>query len=295
MEEEIRAAQEKFGELIRGEYDRIERMKAGEEITDFSRLDKIIIGILPGDGIGPIIMKQAVRVAEELLKDEIAAGKVELRPIEGMTIENRVEKMESLPEDVFEEIKKCHVLVKGPMVTPRAGDGLPNLVSANSLLRRGLDLFAAVRPIRIPEKGIDWTFFRENIEGEYIWGNKGIQVNEDLAVDFKVQTRQGSERIARAAFQFARKNGKKNVTVVTKANIVKLADGNFIKAVRKVGEEYPEIEIQERLVDAMILDQALDICIVTERKVKVTTFPEDASAEEFTDYLLDTIRKIKES
>ena len=388
MEEEIRAAQEKFGELIRGEYDRIERMKAGEEITDFSKLDKIIIGILPGDGIGPIIMKQAVRVAEELLKDEIAAGKVELRHMEGMTIENRVARMESLPEDVFEEIKKCHVLVKGPMVTPRAGDGLPNLVSANSLLRRGLDLFAAVRPIRIPEKGIDWTFFRENIEGEYIWGNKGIQVNEDLAVDFKVQTRQGSERIARAAFQFARKNGKKNVTVVTKANIVKLADGNFIKAVRKVGEEYPEIEIQERLVDAMcakmmdpefnkgievvvlpnlygdivtdvaaehqgglgtacssnignryalfeaihgtapylmshgrgeyadpcsliramgqmlchigygdrneILDQALDICTVTERKVKVTTFPEDASAEEFTDYLLDTILKIKE-
>ncbi len=388
MEEEIRAAQEKFGELIRGEYDRIERMKAGEEITDFSKLDKIIIGILPGDGIGPIIMKQAVRVSEELLKDEIAAGKVELRHIEGMTIENRVARMESLPEDVFEEIKKCHVLVKGPMVTPRAGDGLPNLVSANSLLRRGLDLFAAVRPIRIPEKGIDWTFFRENIEGEYIWGNKGIQVNEDLAVDFKVQTRQESERIARAAFQFARKNGKKNVTVVTKANIVKLADGNFIKAVRKVGEEYPEIEIQERLVDAMcakmmdpefnkgievvvlpnlygdivtdvaaehqgglgtacssnignryalfeaihgtapylmshgrgeyadpcsliramgqmlchigygdrneILGQALDICTVTERKVKVTTFPEDASAEEFTDYLLDTIRKIKE-
>lgn len=388
MEEEIRAAQEKFGELIRGEYDRIERMKAEEEITDFSKLDKIIIGILPGDGIGPIIMKQAVRVAEELLKEKIASGKAELRRIEGMTIENRVEKMESLPQDVFEEIKKCHVLVKGPMVTPRAGDGLPNLVSANSLLRRGLDLFAAVRPIRIPDKGIDWTFFRENIEGEYIWGNKGIQVNEDLAVDFKVQTRQGSERIARAAFEFARKNGKKNVTVVTKANIVKLADGNFIKAVRKVGEEYPEIEIQERLVDAMcakmmdpefnkgievvvlpnlygdivtdvaaehqgglgtacssnignryalfeaihgtapylmshgrgeyadpcsliravgqmlchigygdrneILDQALDICTVTERKVRVTTFPEDASAEEFTDYLLDTIRKIKE-
>ena len=388
MENEIRIAQEKFGELIRGEYERIERMKAGQEVMDFQALDRIIVGILPGDGIGPIIMKQAVRVVRELLKDEIAAGKVELREIPGMTIENRVAKLESLPEDVFEEIKKCHVLVKGPMVTPRAGDGLPNLVSANSLLRRGLDLFAAVRPIRIPDKGIDWTFFRENIEGEYIWGNKGIQVNEDLAVDFKVQTRQGSERIARAAFEFARKNGKKNVTVVTKANIVKLADGNFIKAVRKVGEEYPEIEIQERLVDAMcakmldpefnkgievvvlpnlygdivtdvaaehqgglgtacssnignryalfeaihgtapylmshgrgeyadpcsliramgqmlchigygernkVLDQALDICTVTERKVKVTTFPEDASAEEFTDYLLDTIEKIRE-
>ena len=174
-----------------------------------------------------------------------------MREIEGMTIENRVAKLESLPADVFEEIKQCDVLLKGPMVTPRAGEGLPNLVSANSLLRRGLELFAAVRPIKIADKGIDWTFFRENIEGEYIWGNKGIQVNEDLAVDFKVQTKQGSERIARAAFDFARKNGKKNVTIVTKANIVKLADGNFIKAVRKVGEEYPEIEIQERLVGAM--------------------------------------------
>ena len=249
--EEIKKAQEAFGELIKGEFERIEKMKQGEEPVDFSTKEKIIVGILPGDGIGPIIMKQAVRVLKELAADEIASGKIELREIEGMTIENRVAKMESLPADVLEEIKKCDVLVKGPMVTPRAGDGLPNLVSANSLLRRSLELFAAVRPIKIPDKNIDWTFFRENIEGEYIWGNKGIQVNDDLAVDFKVQTKQGSERIARAAFEFARKNGKKNVTIVTKANIVKLADGNFIKAVRKVGEEYPEIEIQERLVDAM--------------------------------------------
>ena len=92
-----------------------------------------------------------------------------------MTIENRVAKLESLPAEVFEECKKCDVLVKGPFVTPRAGEGLPNLVSANSLLRRGLNLFAAVRPIKIPDKGINWTFFRENIEGEYIWGNKGIE------------------------------------------------------------------------------------------------------------------------
>ena len=385
--ENVKTAQEKFGDLIQSEFERIERMKNDTEVTDYTKLDKIVVGILPGDGIGPIIMKQALRVVNELVDKEIAAGKIELRHIEGMTIENRVAKMESLPEDVFEEIKKCNVIVKGPMVTPRAGEGLPNLISANSLLRRGLELFAAVRPIKIPEKNIDWTFFRENIEGEYIWGNKGIQVNDDLAVDFKVQTKQGSERIARAAFEFARKNGKKNVTIVTKANIVKLADGNFIKAVRKVGEEYPEIEIQERLVDAMcakmldpefnkgievvvlpnlygdivtdiaaehqgglgtasssnlgnkyamfeaihgtapflinhgrgeyadpcsliramgmmlahigyadrkeILDKALDICTVTERKKVITTFPEDASAEEFTDYLLDTIKKLK--
>ena len=383
MEENTRAAQEKFAELIQSEYERIERMKADNEVTDYSKIDKIVVGILPGDGIGPIIMKQALRVLENLMKDEIASGKLEIRMIEGMTIENRAAKLESLPAEVFEEVKKCNVIVKGPMVTPRAGDGLPNLVSANSLLRRGLELFAAVRPISIPDKDIDWTFFRENIEGEYIWGNKGIQVNDDLAVDFKVQTKQGSERIARAAFDFARKNGKKNVTIVTKANIVKLADGNFIKAVRKVGEEYPEIEIQERLVDAMCakmldpefnkgievivlpnlygdivtdvaaehqgglgtasssnignkyamfeaihgtapylmshgrgeyadpcsliramgmmmahigygdrkvkLDKALDVCTLTERKVVLTTFTEDASAEEFTTYLLETL------
>lgn len=382
----ISQAQEKFGELIQSEFERIERMKQDTGVKDFSKLDKIVVGILPGDGIGPIIMEQAVRVIQALIPDEIASGKVELRYIEGMTIENRAAKLQSLPDDVFEEIKKCDVIIKGPMVTPRAGEPWPNLVSANSLLRRGLELFAAVRPIRIPDKGIDWTFFRENIEGEYIWGNKGIQVNEDLAVDFKVQTKQGSERIARAAFEFARKNGKKNVTIVTKANIVKLADGNFIKAVRKVGEEYPEIEIQERLVDAMcakmldpefnkgievvvlpnlygdivtdiaaehqgglgtasssnignkyamfeaihgtapylmshgrgayadpssliraagmmlahigyadkkiLLEKALDVC-TTEKKVVLTTFTEDASAKEYTDYIIETIEKLK--
>lgn len=386
-ESEIIAAQEKFAELIRSEFERIERMKQDTEVKDFSKLDKIVVGVLPGDGIGPIIMEQALRVLEVLMKEEIAAGKLEIRHIEGMTIENRAARLQSLPDEVLAEVKKCDVILKGPMVTPRAGEPWPNLLSANSLLRRSLELFAAVRPIRIPDKNIDWTFFRENIEGEYIWGNKGIQVNEDLAVDFKVQTAQGSERIARAAFDFARKNGKKNVTIVTKANIVKLADGNFIKAVRKVGEEYPEIEIQERLVDAMcakmldaefnkgievivlpnlygdivtdvaaehqgglgtasssnignkyamfeaihgtapyliehgrgeyadpssliravgmmlahigyadrkqILEKALDICTVTDRKVVLTTFVEDASAAEYTDYLIETIGTLR--
>lgn len=387
MSEAIKSAQEKFGELIESEYARIERMKADNEIKDFNKLEKIIVGVLPGDGIGPIIMKEALRVLNNLLEPEITKGRVEIREIPGMTIENRAAKLQSLPDEVFEEIKKCDVLIKGPMVTPRAGEPWPNLVSANSLLRRGLELFAAVRPIKIPDKNIDWTFFRENIEGEYIWGNKGIQVNEDLAVDFKVQTKQGSERIARMAFDYARKNGKKNVTIVTKANIVKLADGNFIKAVRRIGEEYPDIEIQERLVDAMcakmldpefnkgievivlpnlygdivtdvaaehqgglgtasssnlgnkyamfeaihgtapflinhgrgnyadpcsliraagmlmahigygdrkaILDKALDICTITERKKVVTTDVDGASAAEFTDYLLETIDSLK--
>ena len=236
-EQFIQDAENKFGELITNEMTRIEKMKQAEKATDFATKDTIVVGILPGDGVGPILMKQAVRVLNELVAPEIASGKIKLQEIEGMTIENRVEKLESLPADVLEEVKKCDVLLKGPMVTPRAGDGLPNLLSANTALRRALDLFAAVRPIQIKDKDIDWTFFREN--------------NEDLAVDFKVQTKQGSERIARAAFEFAKRNGKKNVTVVTKANIVKLVDGNFAKTVHEVGKDYPEIEVQERLVDAM--------------------------------------------
>lgn len=385
--EQIRAAQEKLAKLIASEFERIERMKQSDQATDFSALDKIVIGVIPGDGIGPIIMEQALRVIRELMKEEIESGKIEIRMIEGMTIERRAELEQSLPEDVLEACKACHVLLKGPLVTPRPGDPWPNLVSANSLLRRELQLFAAVRPIKIPEKNIDWCFFRENIEGEYIWGNKGIQVNEDLAIDFKVETRQGSERIARAAFNYARKNGRHNVTAITKANIVKLADGNFLRTVHRIGrEEYPEIEVQERLVDAtaakmadpefmagcevfvlpnlygdivtdvaaemqgglgsasssnignryalfeaihgtapylishnrgqyanpcsliraagqmMIhigyadrnekLEKALEICCDTEKKLVVTTDRDGATAEEFTDYLLETLKAL---
>lgn len=250
-EEQISQAEQRFGQLIREDLKRIERMKASGEPKDYTKLDRIVVGVLPGDGIGPLIMEQALRVLRALVPEELASGKIELRTIEGMTIERRANLNESLPADVLEAAQACDVLIKGPFVTPRAGDPWPNLVSANSLLRRGLDLYAAVRPVRIPDKGIDWTFFRENIEGEYIWGNKGIQVDDDLAVDFKVQTRQGSERIARAAFEFAKKNGKHSVTVITKANIVKLADGNFVQAVERMGEQYPGITVQSRFVDAM--------------------------------------------
>jgi isocitrate dehydrogenase (NAD+) len=246
---DISVSLEKFSELIAGELKRIEKMGEAKEFTNFKQLEKIIIGIAPGDGIGPIIINQARRVLNLLLKEEIEAGKVELREIEGLTIEYRAEKMQSVPEDVLTEIKKCHVLLKGPSTTPRATDPWPNLPSANATLRRELDLFANVRPVSMPEKGIDWTFYRENIEGAYIWGSKGLQIDENLAVDFVVETASGSERIARAAFEFAKNNGKTNVTVVTKANIVKLTDGNFIKACKKVAEEYPGITLVEKLVD----------------------------------------------
>lgn len=239
-----------FSKLIEGEFKRIEKMKQAKEFTNFKELDKIIIGIVPGDGIGPIVINQARRILNLLLEEEIKLGKVELREIEGLTIENRAAKMQSVPDDVLAEIKKCNVILKGPTTTPRATDPWPNLPSANATLRRELDLFANVRPMSMPEKGIDWTFFRENIEGAYIWGSKGLQIDEDLAVDFVVETAPGSERIARAALEFAKNNGKANVTVVTKANIVKLTDGNFIKVCKKVTEEYPGITLEEKFVDA---------------------------------------------
>ena len=384
----IRKAQEEFAERLNSELDRIELMKQEAEPKDYSKLKKIVVGVMPGDGSGPVLMEHAMRVANELVRDEVASGKIEFRTIEGMTIENRVAKMQSLPDEVLAACKECDVLVKGPFITPRAGDGLPNLVSANSLLRRELQLFAAVRPIRIPDKGIDWTFFRENIEGEYILGNRGVRVGDELAIDFKVCTKPGAERIARAAFDFARKNGKHNVTVVTKANIVKLVDGDFLQAVHRIGEsEYPEIEIREELVDSMaaklgsptfmqgidvivlpnlygdivtdvaaemqgglgtasssnigsryalfeaihgaglrimqsgrgpwanpgsliramgemlahigygdrkaILDKAMDICTVTEKKLVITGRQDGCTGAEFTDYLIDTIRQLR--
>ena len=250
-EQVIQRAMDKFGALIREDFKRIDSIKNAPGRKDCKKLDHIVIGILPGDGIGPFIMEQALRVAKYLLQDQIDSGKVEFRTIPGMTIAERAARNESLPPEVLEACKACDVLVKGPFVTPRAGDPWPNMVSANSLLRRALQLYAAVRPVRIPEKGIDWTFFRENIEGEYIWGNKGIQVNPDLAVDFKVLTRPGAERICRAAFEFAKNNGKTNVTVVTKANIVKLVDGNFLKMAHEIEKEYPGITVREELVDSM--------------------------------------------
>ena len=247
--ENVKAAQKKFGELIQSELERIERMKADNEVTDFDKLEKIVIGVLPGDGIGPIIMKQALRVLNDLLAPEIAGGRIEIREIEGMTIENRAAKLQSLPDEVFEEIKKCNVLIKGPMVTPRAGDPWPNLVSANSLLRRGLELFAAVRPIKIPDKNIDWTFFRENTEGGYAIGSYGVNITDDLAVDFTVATREGCERIARLAYDYAQKNHKGKVSIITKANIIKTTDGKFLKTAQMIGQEYPEIVTDDWYVD----------------------------------------------
>jgi isocitrate dehydrogenase (NAD+) len=251
MNQEIERAKEHFGKLLEEQLERVEQMKKADDWTDYSKLELIIVGIVGGDGIGPYITKEAKRILEFLLKDEIAAGKVELRTIEGLTIENRAKAMKSIPDDILVELKKCHVLLKGPLHTPKKGDRWPNIESANVSMRRELDLFANVRPVKVPKEGIDWTFFRENTEGAYILGGKGVNVTEDLGVDFKVITTQGSERIIQMAFEYAKKNKINRVTVVTKANVVKTTDGKFLSVAEQVAKNYPEVEWDDWFIDIM--------------------------------------------
>ncbi len=240
-----------FEKLLEQQEARVERLKNEGDFVDYAALDKLIIGVVGGDGIGPIITHQARRVLEYLLKDEVASGKIELRDIEGLTIENRVAVMKAIPDDVLAALKECHVILKGPTTTPQKGDPWPNIESANVAMRKALDLFANVRPVKVEEQGIDWTFFRENTEGEYALGSQGINVSEDMAFDFKVTTTQGTERIARAAFDFARKNGKTRVTAVTKANVIKTTDGKFLDICRRIAKDYPEITFDEWYIDIM--------------------------------------------
>ncbi|MBO5248188.1 MAG: isocitrate/isopropylmalate dehydrogenase family protein [Clostridia bacterium] len=250
-EEQIRAATEKFATLLEEQLKRVDGLKAQGDFIDYAKLDKIIIGVCGGDGIGPTITAQSRRVLEHLLVDEVAAGKVEFRNIDGLTIENRVAVMKAIPDDVMEELKACHVILKGPTHTPNAGDGYPNIESANVAMRKALDLFANVRPVKVPDQGIDWTFFRENTEGGYAVGSKGVNVSEDLGIDFTVATTQGCDRIAQIAFDYAKKNGKTRVEVVTKANIIKTTDGKFLERCHKVAEQYPDIQLNEWFIDIM--------------------------------------------
>lgn len=384
--EQIQQAMETFGKLIESDIARIERMNSTEPAPDYANLDTIIVGVIPGDGIGPIIMEQTLRVLKALVGKQLESGKMEIRIIPGLSIDERVAKMDTLPADSLAALKECHLVLKGPMTTPRPGDPWPYLPSAVAALRRALDLSVAVRPVSNPEKKIDWVMFRENIEGAYIWGSKGIQVDENLAVDFVVETKPQSLNVAKTAFEYARLNGRKHVTAVTKVNIVKLTDGNFLAACREVAKNYPQIKYDERLVDitaskledpefvedlevlilpnlygdivsdvaaeisggvstagsanigsryalfeaihgtapflvnnnrgeyanpssllkalgmmlkhigyvkqAERLDKAMDICAYTEKKLVVTSFREDASTKEYTDYILETMEKL---
>ena len=243
----IETAVNNFRTLLEEQIARSERMTHAAPPKDFSKLPVITIGVVDGDGIGPIICQQTMRVFEALLKDEIAAGKVILKDIKGLTLENRMAKGEAIPSDILEQIKACDVILKGPTETPKGG----TMESANVVMRRALDLYANVRPVSVPEDGIDWTFFRENTEGEYAVGSRGIEIPDTLCVDFKVTTRPGTRRIARAAFEYAKNNGKTSVSIVTKANIMKKTDGSFSAICREVAADYPGIEVEDWYIDIM--------------------------------------------
>jgi isocitrate dehydrogenase (NAD+) len=249
--EVIDRAKEHFGKIISEQLARVDKMKTGAEPLDFAALKPIIIGFCWGDGIGPIISQETQRVLEYLLKDEMAAGKVDFRVIEGLTIENRVKHLKAIPDDVLVELKACHVILKAPTTTPEKGGPYPNIESANVAMRRELDLFANVRPVKVPKDNIDWVFYRENTEGAYILGSKGIQVTPDLAIDFTATTLQGSERIIRMAFEYAAKNNINKVTVVTKANVIKTTDGLFLETAERIAKEYPSVKWDAWYIDIM--------------------------------------------
>lgn len=247
MDELIAGASAQFEQLLREQLERQERMEKGAFTRNFADADRIVIGLIDGDGIGPIIMREARRVLEKLLADELASGRVVLKNIEGLTLENRLALGQAVPDQVLAEIRRCDVLLKGPTETPKGG----TLESANVTLRRELDLYANVRPVSVPEQGIDWIFFRENTEGEYALGSRGVEVPGKLSMDFKVTTDAGTRRIARAAFDYARLNGKSSVAIVTKANIMKKTDGMFSRIAHEVAASYPEISAEDWYIDIM--------------------------------------------
>ncbi len=249
--DEIKKARDHITNLVRDQLDRIEWMKQQQDWQDYVRLKPIIIGFCRGDGIGPIISQETERVLAYMLKDEIKSGKVVFKTIEGLTIENRVKHNKAIPDDVLAELKSCHVVLKAPTTTPEKGGPWPNIESANVAMRRELDLFANVRPVKVPAEGINWMFFRENTEGAYILGSKGIQITDDLAMDFKVITKQGAERILRMAFDYAQKSGQNHVTVVTKANVVKTTDGLFLETAERVSKDYPGVKWEGWYIDIM--------------------------------------------
>jgi isocitrate dehydrogenase (NAD+) len=250
-EAQIETAKTHFGKILEEQLARVERLKQQPDWLDFNQIKPIKIGMIGGDGIGPTIAIESQRVLEYLLRDQVKNGKVEFRTIEGLTIENRAAHLKSIPDDVLAQIKACQVTLKGPTHTPEQGDGWPNLESANVGMRKELDLFANVRPVRLPAQGIDWTFFRENTEDMYAVGSQGLNVTDDLAMDFRVITSQGSERIIDAAFAHAKRTGKDSVTIVTKANIVKTTDGKFLDIARQVSQRYPGIKWEGWYIDIM--------------------------------------------
>lgn len=236
-------------EVLQLQRRRVAAMRSQGDFVDYEKLGTLVIGVCGGDGIGPVITKVSEDVLRFLLRDEVAAGRVEFRTIGGLTIENRIAAGKAIPDDVLAALKDCHVILKGPTTTPDAAYKGPNIESANVAMRRELDLFANVRPVKVPAEGIDWTFFRENTEGSYAVGALGFEAEDGVSVDFTITTTEGTRRIARLAFEHAKKNGKSKVAIVTKANVIKATDGKFLALCQEVGKDYPGIAAESWYAD----------------------------------------------
>src|ERR687890_1130801 len=200
------------------------------------------ITLIPGDGIGPEVSSAVVRIIE-------ATG-VDIKWETHYAGAQALEKFGStLPEELLESIKKNRVALKGPITTP-VGKGF---TSVNVGLRKALDLYANVRPVRalpnVPARypELDLVIVRENTESLYA-GLEHVVV-PGVVESLKIITEKASTRIARFAFEHARRESRKKVTAVHKANIMKLSDGLFLDCFRKVAEEYPEVEAEDKIVD----------------------------------------------
>jgi len=218
--------------------------------------DQPVIPFIEGDGIGPDIWR-ATRLVIDRSVTACFGGRRQIAWLEVLAGEKGFQQTgEWLPEETLDTIREHVVAIKGPMTTP-VGKGIR---SVNVAIRQKLDLYACVRPVKYienvpspmkhPEK-IDMVIFRENTEDLYA----GIErmVDEDTAESIKLITRGASQRICRFAFDYARREGRRKVTAVHKANILKFSDGLFLEVARQVAQDYPDIEFEDRIVDNMAM------------------------------------------
>lgn len=211
------------------------------------------IVLIPGDGIGPEITNAVKQIIDE-------AG-AEINWIETVAGQRAYdEKGEPLPEDVIKLIKQHKIALKGPLTTP-VGSGFR---SVNVALRKEFDLYANIRPARSlpniasPFNDVDMVMFRENTQGLYSGIERWKDDEHSEAESIAVVTRKASEKIIRAAFEYARTNERKKVTVVHKANILKFTSGLFLQVGREVAEDYKDIQMEELIVDNTAMQMVLN-------------------------------------
>jgi len=211
------------------------------------------ITLIPGDGIGPSIAEAAVSVLEA------AGAKVKWEQVDaGMTAMEKYN--DPLPPQVIESIRNTRIALKGPLTTP-VGSGFR---SVNVALRKEFDLFVNLRPIRsfegVPARfgEIDLVVVRENTEGLYIGRERYLDETKSAAEMVGLITASGSERVVRFAYEYARNHGRKKVTIVHKANILKLTSGLFLEVARSVGKQFPGIQTEDKIIDNMAMQLVLD-------------------------------------